>query len=496
MGEILATLPVEWRTWGILIVFGLPLAIIIAGELLHYLQKRDSEFTSIVYNIRNILLPNLALYLILSKIIKLGSDSLLLKISATSFWLVLIYSSLKFVNTVVFSEVLPENVRSRIPKLLVDFTRTFLILLGAAIIASTVWGADLGRLLAALGVGSVVLGLALQDVLGGLFSGLALLSSKPFSVGDWIQIGEVTGQVKNIDWRAVTLEDFNEDTIIVPNAVIAKERFKNYSRPTPIHREEVGFDISFDDAPTKVKQVLLETAYDTKGILREPAPHVALISYDEFSIHYKIRYFINDYSKVAAIHNDFISKVWYANKRYGITFPTRAHEVFNFDGLAMQEQPASAKEIKQLLKESQILSVSNEELLELSNQCKIEEFGVGECILKRGVLTDYIYLITEGIAREYVGNKNGFILHEKHLRSGDIFGLISLVRQEPSIVTVCALSDIKVITIKIEAMQKILQHNPEVAQNLENMANQHESKVSKSIFSHKSKDSETLSLPL
>jgi CRP-like cAMP-binding protein len=162
----------------------------------------------------------------------------------------------------------------------------------------------------------------------------------------------------------------------------------------------------------------------------------------------------------------------------------------------MQEQPTSAKEIKQLLKESQMLSISNQELLELSNQCKIEEFGVGGCILKRGVLTDYIYLIVEGIAREYVSNKNGFILHEKHLRSGDIFGLISLVRQEPSIVTVCALSDIKVITIKIEAMQKILQHNPEVAQNLENMANQHESKVSKSIFSTKSESSKTPSLPL
>ncbi|MCH9740697.1 MAG: mechanosensitive ion channel [Epsilonproteobacteria bacterium] len=486
MGDLLTTLPVEWKTWGALIVFGLPLAIIIAGELLLFLEKKESEFIPIVYNIRNILLPNLAIYLILSKIMKLGDDSLLLKISATFFWLVLIHSALKFVNTLVFSEALPSQVRDRIPKLLVDFSRTFLVLLGAAIIASNVWGADLGRLLAALGVGSVVLGLALQDVLGGLFSGIALLSSKPFTVGDWIKVGDVNGQVKNIDWRAVTLVDFNGDSIVIPNAVIAKEKFRNYSRPSSIHRESVGFDISFDDPPNKVKQVLLEAAYDTKGILREPAPQVALISYDEFSIHYEIRYFINDYGEVATIHNNFISKVWYANRRYGITFPTRAHEVYNFDGVSSAEQPQTPKEIKDLIKASKALPVAEHELLELAKHCTIDDFGVGECLLQKGLLTDKVYLILEGVAREHVENKNGHLLHEGRLKRGDMFGLSSLVRKEPSIVTVCAISDIKVISIDIEAMQTLLQHNPEVAQSLENVADTHEEKVSKSIFLNQS----------
>lgn len=483
MSDFLTTLPVEWTTWGVLIVFGLPFSIIIAGEVLLYLEKRESQFIPIVYNIRNILLPNLTIYLILSKIMKLGSDSILLKISATFFWLVLIHSALKFINTLVFSEVLPSHVRDQIPKLLVDFSRIFLILLGAAIIASNVWGADLGRLLAALGVGSVVLGLALQDVLGGLFAGVALLSSKPFSVGDWIQIGgNFSGKVTNIDWRAVTLVDFSGDTIVVPNSEIAKDRLRNYSRPTPIHRESVAFDISFDDPPNKVKQVLLEAAYDTKGILKEPKPHVALISYDEFSIRYEIRYFVDDYGNVPSIHNDFISKIWYANKRYGITFPTRAHEVYNFDGLSVAEQPKSAKEITQLLKESKAFSIPESELLALAKHCTIDDFGVGECLLQRGTLSNKVYLILEGIAKEHVENKNGLLLHEARLKSGDMFGLSSLVRKEPSIVTICAISDIKVISIDIEAMKTLLQHNPNVAESLENMADAHEEKVSKSIF--------------
>ena len=482
MGDILNTLPEEWKSWGVLIIFGLPMAIIIAGEFLLFLEKRESEFIPIVHNIRNILLPNLAIYLILSKIMKLGSDSLLLKVSATFFWLVLIHSSLKFINTLVFSEALPAQVKARIPKLLVDFTRTFLVLLGAAIIASTVWGADLGRLLAALGVGSVVLGLALQDVLGGLFSGVALLSSKPFLVGDWIRAGDMDGQVENIDWRAVTLVDFSGDSVVVPNSVIAKERFINYSRPTPIHRESVPFDISFDDAPNKVKQVLLEAAHETSGILKEPAPHVALISYDEFSIRYEIRYFINDYGQVAAIHNDFITRIWYANRRYGITFPTRAHEVYNYDGISSANKEDSPKEIFELLQESAIFSVKDDELLELAKHSKVDDFGVGECLLQKGMITNKVYLILNGVAKEHIENKNNELLHEHRLKGGDLFGLASLVRKEASLVTVCALSDIRVIAIDIQAMQDLLKNNPSVAQALESMADLHEKKIEKSLF--------------
>ncbi len=482
MSELLSTLPLAWKTWGILIVFGLPLAIVVMGELLLWLERKNSEFIPIVYNLRNILLPNLAVYLILSKIINLGEESLLLKISATFFWLILIHSTLKFINTLVFSEVLSEEIKTKIPKLLVDFIRTFLVLLGAAIIASTVWGADLGRLLAALGVGSVVLGLALQDVLGGLFSGLALLSSKPFMVGDWIRIGDEVGEVKNIDWRAVTLVNFSGDSIVIPNASIAKEQFQNYSRPTPIHREEVGFDISFDDPPNRVKEVLLEAADMTDGILKEPAPSVALISYDEFSIHYEVRYFIADYSRAPKIHDAFITRIWYANKRYGITFPTRAHEVYNFDGEATKERENTPEEIARLLKLSKIFSVTDKELIQLAKSSTIDDFGVGECLLQRGTTTDKIYLILDGVAKEHISNKNGELLHERRLKSGELFGLASLIRKEASLVTVCALSDIRVVSMEITAMQDLLKHNPSVAQALEGMATLHEKKIEKSLF--------------
>jgi len=480
--ELFDTIPPEWKSWGFLIIIGVPFAIILAGELLLHLEKRDSKFIPIVYNVRNILLPNLAIYLILSKIMKLGDDSLLLKLAATSFWLVLIFSVLKFVNTLMFSDILPHQIQSKFPKLLVDFIRTFLVLLGAAIIASTVWGADLGKLLAALGVGSVVLGLALQDVLGGLFSGLALLSAKPFEVGDWIKIGEIEGQVKNMDWRSVSVVDFSEDTIVIPNAVIAKETFTNYSSPTKIHRVNVGFDISFDDAPNIVKQVLLEAAYETEGILKEPKPWVSLKSYDEFSVHYDIHFFINDYAKMPKIRDNFVTKVWYINRRYNITFPTRAHEVYTFDGEKTQQERVNKNNLIDILKSLDVFSGNTQDLEKLVSKTKLHDYGVGECLIQRGVISQYFYVIIEGISKEYIQNRNGAIIYEQNLKTGDIFGLASLTQNEPSLVTVCALSDIQVLIIENSAMKDFLAHNPTLAQTLEKLASVHSRKVENSIL--------------
>ena len=70
--------------------------------------------------------------------------------------------------------------------------------MGAALVIAGVWDRDFGGFLATLGIGSIVLGLALQDTLGNVFSGIALLFERPFGVGDWIKVGDTIGEVLQI----------------------------------------------------------------------------------------------------------------------------------------------------------------------------------------------------------------------------------------------------------------------------------------------------------
>ena len=466
-----------WFFWGMLVLFGMPIAFIVLGEIIQGMQRTNSSFLPIAQNIRNILIPVSVAYLLIANVLELEESWLPLKIIKTLFWIILIHSSLKFVNALVFSEVIPAAQRNKIPKLLVDFARTFMVLLGGAFVMSNVWGADLGGLLAALGVGSVVLGLALQDVLGGLFAGIALLSSRPFVVGDWIQIGDdIQGEVVAVDWRAVSLVNHKEDLIVIPNAAIAKEQFYNFSKPSRIHMEIVPFDISFDDPPSKVKKVLLEVTHQVPGILKEPSASVALVSYDEFSIRYEVRYFIDDFGNRLVIHNDYISRVWYANRRHGVKFPTRAHEVYHFGGDSADSNQLSSAEIANEIKVLGVLDIPIHQIDKLSEHSQFKEYSRGECILKAGSLPSRFYIILNGAAQEQPAENVFFLenISTQTLTRGDFFGISGMINKEPSTTGVFAQTDISTVEIEINAMRNMLQANPQVAMCLDSIVESRE----------------------
>lgn len=460
----------SWAIWGVVLLFGMPFTLLILTETMNALKNKDSIFYGIAANVRNILLPITFIYFLTHFLLELDANSIIVKLSATAMWIVLIHSSLSFINTLVFSDFLSEEVRNKIPKLLVDFFRIFLVLLGAAFVMSTVWEADLGSLLAALGVGSVVLGLALQDVLGGLFAGLALLSSRPFVVNDWIKVGDTEGRVVSIDWRAVSLETRENDVVTIPNSVLANAEFENYLRPNIYHMERVGFDISFDDPPTKVKKSFLEAAKATSGILDYPPPIAALISYDEFSIHYEVRYFIENYDQQPIIRDDFSSRIWYVNRRKGITFPTRAHEIYRFDGDELTEKPPTTEDTANRLRQLGVLDLNATDMLELAKHSHVEEYGSGECMAWKGEVSKTFFIILEGVAVEKAPDDEGVMQTLRTLKRGDFFGVGGMIRKEPYSSNIIAKNDIEVISIELSTMRKILQLNPQVSQCLESIA--------------------------
>ena len=172
-----------------------------------------------------------------------------------------------------------------------------------------------------MGVGSIVIGLALQDTLGNLFSGIALLFERPFTEGDWIEVDSVKGKVIEINWRSVHILTRELEMLVIPNAVLAGATIRNYRRPQRLHVEVVEVGFSYNDPPNKVKQVMKEIALSTKGVLERPEPVVQTISYDDSSIGYKVRLFLSDYDRVPQIRDEFVTRVWYAAERYNLNIP-------------------------------------------------------------------------------------------------------------------------------------------------------------------------------
>src|SRR5205085_11811143 len=87
------------------------------------------------------------------------------------------------------------------------------------------------KITATTAVGAVVIGFALQDTLGNLFSGLAIQIEKPFRVGHWVTIGRKDGLVSEITWRATTIRTKAGNFVVLPNSLPSRDTITNYSQP-------------------------------------------------------------------------------------------------------------------------------------------------------------------------------------------------------------------------------------------------------------------------
>ncbi len=161
--------------WGIILIVFFPLLIVFLSEIIFWLKKRHISLVATVEIIRNLVLPTSAIFILITRILGFSGEQNLIKILETLVGVFTIHALLSLLNELLFGSKKLDSLQSNIPRLFRDLIRFFLILIGTAIVLSVVWEADLGGVITALGVGSIVLALALQDTLGNLFSGIAFL---------------------------------------------------------------------------------------------------------------------------------------------------------------------------------------------------------------------------------------------------------------------------------------------------------------------------------
>ena len=182
-------------------------------------------------------LPTGAIWLVLRYVALLPADDLAVRIAVTVFAISALYMLLRVAQTVLVALIDEER---HAPKLLFDLVRIGLAIACGAIVVSAVWDVNLANLLAAMSVGSIVLGFALQDVAGNFVSGLGLLYQGKFSIGDWIVVDGKVAQVVELDWRSVTLQSASGERIIAANSSLAKSNVVIAARSGEERRGALG----------------------------------------------------------------------------------------------------------------------------------------------------------------------------------------------------------------------------------------------------------------
>lgn len=456
-----------WLIWAVVLCIGFPLLVIVLGELIQQLKRRGNPIASTLQIVKNLVLPSLALMIFVRDVFKLDPQGTPLKIIQTMFWVCTINAALSLINVLLFEQAEADSWRARMPKLLVDLCRVISILVGGAIVLSQVWGADLAGLATALGVTSIVLGLALQDPLGSILTGIMLLFERPFGIGDWLEVGEYEGQVVDMNWRAVRLLTIEQDLIVIPHQMLGKEVIRNNTEPNRIYFASVEVGFSYDAPPNTVKQVLVGTALSIREILPEPAPICLTLSYDDTAITYQVKFFVKNFPEVELIKDKLMTRIWYSAKRNSLSLYHYNYERGAEDVANNIENPA--KKMSQGFSAiPAFIPVTREpsSLEQLTRGTTIEHFGAGETVMQQGNRVFSMYIIISGNAVMTVWNDAGEELEITELSKGEFFGEMALFSREASLVSVKAAGDLEVMAIDSDTVNAMIERQPSLSREI------------------------------
>ena len=230
-----------------------------------------------------------------------------LAISAKLLWWVhLAWAVIGFVRIYLVLERHPREAR-----LLQDLVVGAVYMGMALSILAFVFGVPVGTLVATSGVIAIILGLALQNTLSDVFSGIALSLGRPYVLGDWILLSDGTeGRVVESTWRSTQVMTGAGNVVALPNSFLAKLGLTNISRPDEAH----WLTLSIRIAPTRRPSIILDgmrsvlLACDT--IMKEPPPLVALKGMDGAALDIELLVRVASPSKRVAVRNEVFDRVY------------------------------------------------------------------------------------------------------------------------------------------------------------------------------------------
>jgi len=191
-----------------------------------------------------------------------------------------------------------------VDEVLVDFLGTIvyaLVIVAAIVAAFDQVGIPATSFIAIIGAAGLAIGLALKDSLSNFASGVMLVLFRPFTKGDFIDAGGITGTVDEIRLVSTTLTTPDNKLVTVPNAMIYTSAITNYSSKET-RRLDMVFGVGYDDDLKVVADILTKICSDHPKVLAEPEPNIFITNLGDSSVDFAVRPWVNgvDYWGVRA----------------------------------------------------------------------------------------------------------------------------------------------------------------------------------------------------
>ena len=165
------------------------------------------------------------------------------------------------------------------------------VYIATGLVVLSVWDVNLQGLLIGAGFLGIVVGMAARQTLGSLLAGFVLMFSRPFEIGDWVQIGDHEGIVTDISIINTRLRSFDDETVVLPNDVAANETIENMTDSDRL-RLRVNVGVAYDTDLERARTLIMEATKEVDEVLSIPKPSVVLTTFGDSSIGFEVRYWI------------------------------------------------------------------------------------------------------------------------------------------------------------------------------------------------------------
>jgi len=194
--------------------------------------------------------------------------------------------AIKILSTLFTKAIRRSKIEPTLHSMLCTVFKCALYIVALLIVTGTL-GMDVSILVAVFSIVSLAISLAVQGTLANVAGGLTILTSKPFHVDDYVEIGGTGGTVQRIGLTYTDLRTPDNQDVHVPNSTVIGSTIVNYSASGS---RRISIDISASyDAPTEAVKEALLAACRVEGILEDPAPEAHLTGYGDSAIQYVVR---------------------------------------------------------------------------------------------------------------------------------------------------------------------------------------------------------------
>jgi hypothetical protein len=295
-----------------------------------------------------------------------------------------------------------------------------------------------------------------------VFAGIVINTTEPYHIGNWVIIDGVEGKVLEMNWRATHLLTSQGNIVIVPNAVAAKAKITNNSRPSALHGVTLMLEITPEARPSVVLAALERALAGVRAVIADPAPYAIVKRTSIMSVTYEATAYVDDMSKKLAVTNELFDLCYRQLQAAGVELkPLGVGYSPSSPSLAQQTDPRVA-----LLRRVEIFAaLTAEELQRLAPMLSRRSYERGDTVVTPDKVLGHLTIVDSGVLSVVAEDASGPV-EVTRLGPGDALGEFGLLAGMPARVTISALTSATVYQLKKEDLTPLLKDKPDVAREM------------------------------